>query len=135
MQNYKFFIELVSKGDIENAVWLAISCSDLHSLPVIAVLSQLTLPNGVNAQLQYYHDRLEFGKLNEMETLNLCRILMDSNRIHIIERYALQNKLEMSPDVIEILVLGQAIPVGCYKWSISLLPSRRKLNDKNKLKM
>ena len=71
-------------------------------------------PGQMSAVLQYFTILLEGGKLNRVESLELCRSVAQQNRVELLEKWLQEDRLECSED------LGDLIKAVAPKCALSV---------------
>lgn len=96
----KQFDNLLGQGDYANAAKVAASSKQLRTLATINKLKNIQAPPGsVSPILLYFSTLLDKGKLNQYESVELTKPLLQQDRKQLFEKYLKEDKLQCSEEL------------------------------------
>lgn len=110
------FEQLIGTGQVaEAAKVVAASGSALRTPATIARFQQIpTQPNGVPPVLQYFSTLLESGRLNEQESIEVAKPVLQQQRTQLLEKWLKEDKLHCSEQLGDLIMpvdAGMALSV------------------------
>lgn len=99
---FQKFNNLFSQGNYEGAAKMAARAPNniLRTSEIIRQFQNApTLPGGSSPLLHYFTCLLELGKLNQEESIELCRPVIYQNKKNLIEKWLKEDKLECSQEL------------------------------------
>ncbi|BAP70266.1 clathrin heavy chain [Kluyveromyces marxianus] len=100
----KQFDNLLAQGDYSNAAKVAASSQQLRTQTTINKLKNIQAPPGsISPILLYFSTLLDKGKLNQYESIELTRPLLQQDRKQLYEKYLKEDKLQCSEELGDIV--------------------------------
>jgi clathrin heavy chain len=96
------FDQLLALGNFQEAARVAANSpgTTLRNLATIQKLQRIqNLPGAPSPLLQYFSALLDSVKLNEIESVELCRIVLQRNQTNLIEKWIKEDKLSPSEEI------------------------------------
>ena len=90
------FDRLLDNNDVAGAAKLAAESPQLRTLETVQRFQQIPGPRGREPVFMYFHALLEKGKLNQMESMELARPVLQQGRPQLLEKWLTNDKLECS---------------------------------------
>ena len=127
------FERLMSQGNVPEAARLvAKSGSALRTPATIARFQQIPVqPGQVPPLLQYFSTLLETGRLNEQESVEVAKPVLQQNRLPLMEKWLKQDKLQASETLGDLIMpkdAGMALSVylraNCHAKAIQCFVQR-----------
>lgn len=98
------FDTLLQQGDYANAAKVAASSEQLRTPQTIQKLKNIqAAPGGISPILQYFSTLLDKGKLNQIETIELARPVLQQDRKQLFEKWLKEDKLTSSEELGDIV--------------------------------
>lgn len=104
------FERLISSGQVaEAAKVVAASGNALRTPATIARFQQIPAePNAVPPVLQYFSTLLESGRLNEQESIEVAKPVLQQNRMNLMEKWLKDDKLQCSEALGDLIMQRDA---------------------------
>lgn len=95
--------QLLMSGNVVGAAELCSNSKPLRSPITIDKFRQLPPVNGQSALLVYFSTISKVGKLNKLESVELSKIFVQSNRSDLLEKWINDNKFETSKELGDLI--------------------------------
>jgi clathrin heavy chain len=102
----KQFATMFASGDFKGAATVAAQCKSglLRSPAIIQQFKEVqSAPGQPSPILAYFSTLLEYGKLNALESVELCRPVVQQQRSELIEEWLKKDKLECTEELGDIV--------------------------------
>ncbi|OBA27121.1 clathrin heavy chain [Hanseniaspora valbyensis NRRL Y-1626] len=111
----KQFDQLIAKGDYNEAAKCAANSGVLRNVDTINRLKSLPNNGGTPPLLIYFSTLLEKGKLNQFETIELAKPVLQQDRKQLFEKWLKEDKLECSEELGDIVKpYDTTLGLACY---------------------
>ncbi len=98
------FDTLLNQGDYSNAAKVAASSEQLRTPTTIQKLKNIQAPPGsISPILQYFSTLLDKGQLNQFETIELAKPVLQQDRKQLFEKWLKEDKLTSSEELGDIV--------------------------------
>lgn len=96
------FDQLLMTGNIQEAARIAISQPSIRTNASIRKIQSLPAGNGPNPFLQYISFVMEQDKLNEVESTEICKLVLSQGKNKLIEKWIQEEKLTITEELGDI---------------------------------
>lgn len=111
----KQFDQLIAKGDYSEAAKCAANSGVLRNVGTINKLKSLPASSGTPPLLIYFSTLLEKGKLNQFETIELAKPILQQDRKQLLEKWIKEEKLECTEELGDIVKpYDTTLALACY---------------------
>ncbi|KAH0790146.1 Clathrin heavy chain 1 [Histomonas meleagridis] len=108
--------QLIRQGNYVEAAHCAANSpgGSLRNMQTIQKLLSIQTMGGAPPLLQYFNELLNITKLNEVESIELCRIVVNLNKTNLIEKWIKEDKLTPSEALGDVCRPDPRIAVAIY---------------------